>query len=80
MISAVLLIATIILSKTKKIGSLISKKVLKIVIIVEIVGIVASVGELLANKVFFDNDSYSNFFKYGFFIIFIKGCIFCLFS
>ncbi len=55
MVSAVLLIATIILSKTKKIGSLLPKKVLRIVIVVEIVGIVASVGEYLNNKVLFDN-------------------------
>ena len=55
MVSAVLLIATIILSKTKKVGPLLPKKVLRIVIVVEIVGIVASVGEYLNNKVLFDN-------------------------
>ena len=55
MVSAVLLIATIILSKTKKVEPLLPKKVLRIVIIVEIVGIVASVGEYLNNKVLFDN-------------------------
>ncbi len=55
MVSAVLLIVTIILSKTKKVGPLLPKKVLRIVIVVEIVGIVASVGEYLNNKVLFDN-------------------------
>lgn len=56
MISAALLIATIILSKTKKIGPLLPKKVLMIVIGVEIVGIIASVGEYLNNEVLFDNE------------------------
>lgn len=55
MISAVLLVVTIILSKTKKLGYFLSGKVLKIVIAVEIVGIVASVGEVLTSKVLFDN-------------------------
>ncbi|MCR4610621.1 MAG: hypothetical protein K5644_01865 [Lachnospiraceae bacterium] len=55
MIAAVLLIVTIILSKTKKIGSLMTPKIKKIVIAVELVGIVASVGELVMNNVLFDN-------------------------
>lgn len=55
MVSAALLIITIILSKNKKLGPLFSKKVLKIVIGIEIVGIVASVGELITSKVLFDN-------------------------
>ena len=55
MISALLLIVTIILSKTKKIGSMIPPKVLKIVIVVEIVGIIATVGEYATNILNFDN-------------------------
>ena len=55
MIAAVLLIVTIILSRTKKVGSLITPKVKKIMIAVEIAGIVASVGELFINDIFFDN-------------------------
>lgn len=55
MISAVLLIITIILSKNKKVKPFLSKKILKIVIGIEIVGLVMSVGELVTSKVLFDN-------------------------
>ena len=55
MIATVLLIVTIILSRTKRISSMITPKVKKIVIAVEIAGIAASAGELLMNNVFFDN-------------------------
>ena len=55
MICALILIVTIILSKTKRIGPLIPPKVLKIAIIVEVIGIIATLGEFLYNRVFFDN-------------------------
>lgn len=55
MVATVLLIVTIILSKTKKIGPLFTPKVKKIVIIIEIVGIIASLGEYMVNNMFFDN-------------------------
>ena len=55
MIATALLIITLIICRTKKFGSMITPKVKKIVIVLEIVGIVASVGELLMNNVLFDN-------------------------
>lgn len=55
MICALILVVTIILSKTKKVGPLIPPKVLKIAIIVEVIGIIATLGEFLTNKVWFDN-------------------------
>ena len=51
MICALILVVTIILSKTKKVGPLIPPKVLKIAIIVEVIGIIATLGEFLTNKV-----------------------------
>lgn len=55
MICALILVVTIILSKTKKVGPLIPPKVLKIAIIVEVIGIIATLGEFLTSKVWFDN-------------------------
>ena len=55
MICALILVVTIILSKTKKVGPLIPHKVLKIAIIVEVIGIIATLGEFLTSKVWFDN-------------------------
>ena len=55
MICALILVVTIILSKTKRIGPLIPPKVLKIAIIVEIIGIIVTFGEFLGSRVFFDN-------------------------
>ena len=55
MICALILVVTIILSKTKKVGPLIPPKVLRIAIIVEVIGIIATLGEFLTSKVWFDN-------------------------
>lgn len=55
MICALILVVTIILSKTKRIGPLIPPKVLKIAIIVEIIGIIVTFGEFLGSRVLFDN-------------------------
>jgi len=55
LICALILVVTIILSKTKKVGPLIPPKVLKIAIIVEVIGIIATLGEFLTSKVWFDN-------------------------
>ncbi len=55
MICALILVVTIILSKMKKVGPLIPPKVLKIAIIVEVIGIIATLGEFLTSKVWFDN-------------------------
>ena len=55
MICTLILVVTIILSKTKKVGPLIPPRVLKIAIIIEVIGIIATVGEFLGSKVWFDN-------------------------
>lgn len=55
MIAAALLIVTIILSKTKKIGAMITPKIKKIAIALLIIAILVSVGEYVADNVLFDN-------------------------
>ena len=55
MIAAVLLVITLIICKTKKVGPFISPKVKKIVLTVEIIGILMSLGEYVMNDVMFDN-------------------------